>query len=248
MVHGPAGPERLPADLIHILPPYAAPEIVVASGLDADGTNGFIAVDPATLRHRVFRRVWAVGDACDLGDGRTGGALRHQVKIVIDNIQRSRRVDRSAITTATAWPRSPPHAASSPSASMTVSSASAAHSRYPTRSPPDAPGGGSTGRCCPRTTGTASSKATLTTPLYPTLEMSAEGWFKGRPTWTVRPDLNRPPSVPDVHMKCIGAWTDTVAGAHKTGVEVRRTPDPRHQAHHTCAISRPTSWPHLYRD
>jgi len=91
MVHGPAGPERLPADLIHLLPPYAAPEFLANSGLDADGTNGFIAVDPATLRHRTYRRLWAVGDACDLGDARTGGALRPQVKTVIDNIQRSRR-------------------------------------------------------------------------------------------------------------------------------------------------------------
>jgi NADPH-dependent 2,4-dienoyl-CoA reductase/sulfur reductase-like enzyme len=91
MVHGPAGPERLPADLIHLLPPYAAPEFVANSGLDADGTNGFIAVDPTTLRHRAYRRIWAVGDACDLGDARTGGALRPQVKTVIDNIQRSRR-------------------------------------------------------------------------------------------------------------------------------------------------------------
>ncbi|HEU5486123.1 MAG TPA: hypothetical protein VFU98_14535, partial [Microlunatus sp.] len=35
--------------------------------------------------------IWGVGDGCDLGDGRTGGALRHQVKIMIDNIQRARR-------------------------------------------------------------------------------------------------------------------------------------------------------------
>ena len=44
MLHGPAGPERLPADLIHLHPPYAAPDFIAASGLDADGTNGFIAV------------------------------------------------------------------------------------------------------------------------------------------------------------------------------------------------------------
>jgi len=60
MVHGPAGPERLPADLIHLHSPHAAHEFVAASGLDADGTDGFIAVDPATLPHRAFRRVWAV--------------------------------------------------------------------------------------------------------------------------------------------------------------------------------------------
>src|SRR5215207_3339321 len=61
--------------------------------------------------------------------------------------------------TATPWPRLPPHAASSPLASTTGSSGSAAHSRYPTRSPPAAPGGGSTGPRCPRSTGTASSRA-----------------------------------------------------------------------------------------
>ena len=91
LLAGSSDTERLRADLIHLLPPYAAPAVVTASGLDAPGTTGFIAVDPETLRHRHHHRVWAVGDACDLGDARTGGALRHQVKIVIDNIQRSRR-------------------------------------------------------------------------------------------------------------------------------------------------------------
>ncbi len=91
VLSGPSGIERLRADLIHLLPPYAAPALVTSSGLDAPGTGGFIAVDPETLRHRHHPRIWAVGDACDLGDARTGGALRHQVKIVVDNIQRSRR-------------------------------------------------------------------------------------------------------------------------------------------------------------
>lgn len=43
MLDGPAGPEGLAADLIHLHPPYAAPDFVAASGLDANGTNGFIA-------------------------------------------------------------------------------------------------------------------------------------------------------------------------------------------------------------
>ncbi len=88
---GPTGIERRTADLIHLLPPYAAPAFVSASGLDAPDTGGFIAVDPETLRHRSHPRIWGVGDGCDLGDARTGGALRHQVKIVVDNIQRARR-------------------------------------------------------------------------------------------------------------------------------------------------------------
>ncbi|MDN5761037.1 MAG: NAD(P)/FAD-dependent oxidoreductase [Microlunatus sp.] len=91
LLDGISGPERLPADLIHLLPPYAAPALVADSGLDALGTGGFLAVDPETLRHRHYERIWGVGDACDLGDARTGGALRHRVKVAVDNIQRSRR-------------------------------------------------------------------------------------------------------------------------------------------------------------
>ena len=91
LLDGPSGRERLSADLIHLLPPYAPPGFVAESGLDAPGTGGFIAVDTGTLRHRQHHRVWAVGDACDLGDARTGGALRHQVKIVVENIQAARR-------------------------------------------------------------------------------------------------------------------------------------------------------------
>ncbi|MBO1771009.1 FAD/NAD(P)-binding oxidoreductase [Agrococcus sp. TF02-05] len=87
---GPRGtiPER--ADLVHLHPPYRAPEVIRESGLDADGTGGFAAVDPETLRHPTHPRVWVVGDAGDLGDARTGGALREQVKIAVENIRRSR--------------------------------------------------------------------------------------------------------------------------------------------------------------
>lgn len=91
VLDGPAGRELLAADLIHLLPPYAPHTFVADSGLDAPGSEGFIAVDPGTLRHRVHERVWAVGDACDLGDARTGGALRQQVKIVVENIRLARR-------------------------------------------------------------------------------------------------------------------------------------------------------------
>jgi NADPH-dependent 2,4-dienoyl-CoA reductase/sulfur reductase-like enzyme len=88
---GPGGRTRLRADLIHLLPPYAAPAFVGPSGLDGPGTGGFIAVDPETLRHPRHPHVWGGGHGCDLGDARTGGALRQQVTTLVDNIQRSRR-------------------------------------------------------------------------------------------------------------------------------------------------------------
>jgi NADPH-dependent 2,4-dienoyl-CoA reductase/sulfur reductase-like enzyme len=91
VLEGPGGRERMQADLIHVLPPYAAPAFIADSGLDALDTHGFLAVDEKTLRHRHHPSIWGVGDASDLGDARTGGALRRQVTIVVDNIQRARK-------------------------------------------------------------------------------------------------------------------------------------------------------------
>jgi NADPH-dependent 2,4-dienoyl-CoA reductase/sulfur reductase-like enzyme len=87
---GPDGTETLHTDLLHLLPPYAAPDVIGASGLDGPGSGGFAAVDPLTLQHPRHARVWCIGDAADLGDARTGGALRHQVQTVIENIHRHR--------------------------------------------------------------------------------------------------------------------------------------------------------------
>lgn len=87
------GETRQHVDLLHLLPPYVASPLVAASGLDAPGTDGFADVDPETLRHRTHRRIWAIGDAAALGDARTGGALRHQTRIVVENIRRQRAGD-----------------------------------------------------------------------------------------------------------------------------------------------------------
>ena len=87
---GPYGSTVEHADLLTLHAPYAAPQLIADSGLDAEGTGGFIAVDPETLQHVAHPRIWGIGDAADLGDARTGGALRTQVKIVVQNIRRSR--------------------------------------------------------------------------------------------------------------------------------------------------------------
>lgn len=87
---GPRGTSAERVDLVHLHPPYAAPRVIAESRLDAPGTGGFAAVDPETLQHPEHPRVWIVGDAGDLGDARTGGALRQQVKIAVENIRRAR--------------------------------------------------------------------------------------------------------------------------------------------------------------
>ena len=64
VLHGPSRPRTgRPRSSITSTRRTLCRDFVAASRLDADGTNGFIAVDPDTLRHRAFRRVWAVGNA-----------------------------------------------------------------------------------------------------------------------------------------------------------------------------------------
>lgn len=91
VLEGPEGRERLPVDLLHLLPPYVGQDFVTASGLESPGSLGHLAVDPQTLRHPRHEHVWCIGDGADLGTARTGGALRRQVAVLVENIRRSRR-------------------------------------------------------------------------------------------------------------------------------------------------------------
>ncbi|WP_261166995.1 FAD-dependent oxidoreductase [Microbacterium sp. Marseille-Q6965] len=90
-LEGPDGTSAIQPDLLHLLPPYAAPALIRASRLDGPGTHGFARVDPLTLQHPDHARLWCIGDAAHLGDARTGGALRHQVQTVVENMHRHRK-------------------------------------------------------------------------------------------------------------------------------------------------------------
>ncbi|MGS0759508.1 NAD(FAD)-dependent dehydrogenase, partial [Roseateles sp. GG27B] len=48
-------------DLLHVVPPQKAPDFVCVSPL-ADAA-GWVDVDPATLRHKTFANIFALGDA-----------------------------------------------------------------------------------------------------------------------------------------------------------------------------------------
>lgn len=85
----PSGVRRLSdLALAHVVPHYRAPSWVEESGLAASGSPaGLVDIDPTTLRHRRFPDVWAIGDAADLRTRSSGGALRHQVKILANNLR-----------------------------------------------------------------------------------------------------------------------------------------------------------------
>ncbi|MEH3090200.1 MAG: FAD/NAD(P)-binding oxidoreductase [Microbacterium arborescens] len=87
VVASPAGIERIAYDLINVVPPQSAPEWIAAAGLAAAGdADGFVDVDPETLRHTRYANVWALGDAAATTNSKSGGALRKQTMVLAKNL------------------------------------------------------------------------------------------------------------------------------------------------------------------
>jgi sulfide:quinone oxidoreductase len=73
-----------PFDLLHVVPPQVAHDVVRTSPL-ADET-GFVAVDHGTLRHPKYDNVFALGDACAAPNAKTAAAVRQQAPVVAINV------------------------------------------------------------------------------------------------------------------------------------------------------------------
>ncbi|KAF1056033.1 MAG: Sulfide dehydrogenase [flavocytochrome c] flavoprotein chain [Burkholderia gladioli] len=71
-------------DLLHAVPPQRAPGFVRDSALADAG--GWIDVDPATLRHRAFENIHALGDAINTPNAKTAAAARKQAPVVPHNV------------------------------------------------------------------------------------------------------------------------------------------------------------------
>ncbi|MEO9636282.1 MAG: FAD/NAD(P)-binding oxidoreductase [Parasphingorhabdus sp.] len=70
-------------DMIHVVPPQVAPDFIRSSPLAAE--NGFVDVDPATLRHSKYPNIFALGDACSAPNAKTMAAARKQAPVVAVN-------------------------------------------------------------------------------------------------------------------------------------------------------------------
>jgi sulfide:quinone oxidoreductase len=75
-------------DLLHVVPPQRAPDFVRVSPL-ADAA-GWVDVDPATLRHKAFDNVFALGDAGNMPNAKTAAAARKQAPVVAHNLLAAR--------------------------------------------------------------------------------------------------------------------------------------------------------------
>ena len=86
--------EKLPYDLLHLVPPFRGPRWIEASGLADGAAHGEVDIDPKTFRHRVHANVWALGDAANVGTDPSGGAIRRQSAILVDNLMAARHGGR----------------------------------------------------------------------------------------------------------------------------------------------------------
>lgn len=73
-------------DMIHIVPPQQAPDFVRTSPL-AD-SSGWVEVDQASMRHKRFADVYALGDACSAPNAKTAAAARKQAPVLAHNLLR----------------------------------------------------------------------------------------------------------------------------------------------------------------
>ncbi|PYE16548.1 sulfide:quinone oxidoreductase [Williamsia limnetica] len=82
--------EVLSYDMLHLVPPYRGPHWLQDSGLTGDAPHGVVDVDGKTFRHREYPNVWAAGDGAAIDTDPSGGGLRRQISILVDNLLATR--------------------------------------------------------------------------------------------------------------------------------------------------------------
>jgi sulfide:quinone oxidoreductase len=71
-------------DLLHVVPPQSAPDVIKRSALA--GAAGWVDVDKHTLQHVRFPNVFSLGDCSSLPTSRTGAAIRKQAPVLVANL------------------------------------------------------------------------------------------------------------------------------------------------------------------
>jgi sulfide:quinone oxidoreductase len=95
VVHGEDG-AGVSFDLLAPVTPQGPLDVLEDSALA--GEDGYVAVDPHTLRHREYDAVHAVGDCTDVPTSKTGAAARKQAAVVADRLAASLSGERPTAT------------------------------------------------------------------------------------------------------------------------------------------------------
>lgn len=77
-------------DFIHITPPMRAPDAVKNSSLawqkGSASKGGWVELNKETLQHTRYKNVFGLGDVAGIPMGKTGGSVRKQYKVLVDNL------------------------------------------------------------------------------------------------------------------------------------------------------------------
>ncbi|MGA9872936.1 MAG: FAD/NAD(P)-binding oxidoreductase [Rhodococcus sp. (in: high G+C Gram-positive bacteria)] len=88
---GPDGSaEDIDYDFLHLVPPFRGQKWLDGTGLTGRTPHGLVDIDSRTFQHLRHSNVWAVGDGAAIDTDPSGGGLRQQVSILVDNILAAR--------------------------------------------------------------------------------------------------------------------------------------------------------------
>lgn len=75
---------QVPFDFLHITPPQKAPDEIGKSPIGS--AKGWVPVNKETLQHVKYNNIFALGDIAAVPMGKTGGTVRKQYKVLVDNL------------------------------------------------------------------------------------------------------------------------------------------------------------------
>lgn len=75
---------EVPFDFLHITPPMKAPDEIGNSPIGSG--KGWIPVNKETLQHVKYDNIFSLGDIAAVPMGKTGGSVRKQYKVLVDNL------------------------------------------------------------------------------------------------------------------------------------------------------------------
>lgn len=75
---------EVPFDFLHITPPQKAPDEIGNSAIGS--AKGWVPVNKETLQHVKYNNIFALGDIAAVPMGKTGGSVRKQYKVLVDNL------------------------------------------------------------------------------------------------------------------------------------------------------------------
>lgn len=75
---------EVPFDFLHVTPPQKAPDEIGKSPIGS--AKGWVPVDKETLQHVKYKNIFALGDIAAVPMAKTGGSVRKQYKVLVDNL------------------------------------------------------------------------------------------------------------------------------------------------------------------